>query len=339
MQRRRFADEAEISVAAGKGGAGCISFDRRRFKPRGAPDGGDGGRGGNVILQADAAEQSLARFRYQKEFRAGNGQPGRGRLQKGADGGDCFINLPLGTLVYDAQQEALLADLVSPGQQLIVAYGGRGGKGNAHFASSRLRTPRFAQPGEPGQQRQLRLELRLPAQVALVGPPNSGKTLLLTRLTAAKAEVSSYPWSTQSPQLGVMPVPEGEPLIILDLPSLVSGAHEGKGLGDHFLRHLSRVPLLLLVLDSTELDPTAPEAAAAALQEVLRIYNPKYLEKKQWLVLNKIDLLPSDWPWPQVLAALTARGWRCYPISAAVGTGLEALRRDLAALSDLTTDG
>lgn len=331
MLRRRFADEAEISVTAGKGGAGCISFDRRRFKPRGAPDGGDGGRGGNVILQADPGEQSLARFRYQKEFRAGNGQPGRGRLQKGADGSDCLIPLPLGTLVYDADRGELLAELLTPGQQLIVAYGGRGGKGNAHFGSSRLRSPRFAQPGEPGQQRRLRLELHLPAQVALVGPPNSGKTQLLTRLTAAKAEISPYPWSTQTPQLGALALPEREPAIILDLPSVATGAHEGKGLGDQFLRHLNRVTLLLLVLDSTQLDPAAPAVAAQELQEILRAYDPAFLNKPQWLVLNKIDLLPPDWPLPQVVADLKARGWRCYPVSAAAGTGLEGLRADLAA--------
>lgn len=339
MLRRRFADEAEIKVTAGKGGAGCISFYRRRFQPRGAADGGDGGRGGNVILQAEAGEQSLARFRYQREFKAGNGQPGRGRHQKGADGNDCLIPLPLGTQVYDAISGELLADLTNPGQTLVVAQGGRGGKGNAHFGSSRLRTPRFAQPGEAGHERHLRLELRLPADVALVGPPNSGKTLLLTRLTAAKAQASPYPLSTQEPHLGALVNPGQSPLIIVDLPGLATGAHAGKGLGDRFLRHLSRVRLILYIFDLTQLLSQPPLAAVAAVQEMLRAADPGYLDKAQWLIFNKIDLLPPEYPLADLLATLRAQGWRCYAVSAATGAGLGSLSQDLAALNEECADG
>ena len=326
MPRRQFADEAEITVKAGNGGAGCISFERLRFKPRGAADGGDGGRGGNVYLSASTSLRTLANFRHQQVFRAQNGQAGRSRLKTGAQGADLNIAVPPGTVVSDLDSGQLLGDLVEAQHVLIVAMGGRGGKGNAHFGSSRFRSPRFSQPGEPGLERRLRLELQVLADVGLIGLPNAGKTTLLTKLTASKAAASLYPFSTLEPNLGVLQHEEHDPIIVADIPGLIGGAHAGKGLGQRFLRHLKRNRLLLHVVDASQIDPQQPFAAVDLVLAELRAFEPDLLFKKHLVVLNKIDLLADDFPLPEVIAVFSRRGWRCLPLSAHTGESVPQLK-------------
>jgi len=326
LPRRRFADEAEILVQAGKGGAGCISFARRRFQPRGAADGGDGGRGGDVKMVATPSLQTLANFRQHRLFRAANGQPGGSRLKTGAQGEALIIPVPLGTAIRDADSGQLLADLVDAHQEVIVAQGGRGGKGNAHFSSSRLRSPRFAQPGEPGQERRLRLELQVLADVGLIGLPNAGKTALLTKLTASKAHASPYPFSTLEPNLGVLQHEEHPPIVVADIPGLIAGAHAGRGLGLRFLRHLQRTRLLVDVVDSSQLDPAAPLASIDQVRRELQLFEPSLLQKKLLVVFTKSDLVPLEFPWQQVLDACQQRGWPALVVSAETGAGLAALQ-------------
>mgnify|MGYP005842709247 CR=1 FL=1 len=326
MSRRHFADEADIIVQAGKGGSGCISFARRRFQPRGAADGGDGGRGGDVKLVASPSVQTLATFRQRRLFRAGNGVSGGSRLKTGAQGADLIITVPLGTMVTDQDKAQVLADLVQAGQEILVAAGGRGGKGNAHFSSSRLRSPRFAQPGEVGQERRLRLELQVLADVGLIGLPNAGKTTLLTRLTASKATPSAFPFSTLEPNLGVLQDDDHDPVVVADIPGLIAGAHAGKGLGQRFLRHLQRTRILVQVVDSSVIAPDDPLAGIDQVLEELRLCAPELVHKQHLLVLNKIDLLPPDFPLAAILAACAGRGWRALAVSAQTGQGLEALK-------------
>ena len=326
MPRRQFADEAEITVKSGNGGAGCISFERLRFKPRGVADGGDGGKGGTIKLVASSSVQTLANFRHQQVFRAQNGQPGRSRLKTGAQGADLSITVPLGTVVSDSATGQILGDLVEAGQELVVAAGGRGGKGNAHFRSSRFRSPRFSQPGEAGQELRLHLELQVLADIGLIGLPNAGKTTLLAKLTASKAQASPYPFSTLEPNLGVIQDVNHDPLVVADIPGLIEGAHQGKGLGQRFLRHLKRTRLLLHLVDVTGLDPLHPLETVDLVLNELRAFEPDLLQKKHIVVLNKIDLLPQDFPLTEVVKNFSGRGWRCLPLSAQTGESVPLLK-------------
>jgi len=342
LPRRHFADEAEITVIAGHGGAGCVSFERLRFKPRGVADGGDGGRGGNVNLVASSSVRTLANFRHQQLFRAQNGQPGRSRLKTGAQGADLNIAVPLGTLVSDLATGQILGDLVEAQQELLVAAGGRGGKGNAHFGSSRLRSPRFAQPGEPGQERRLHLELQVLADIGIIGLPNAGKTTLLTKLTASKAIASSYPFSTLEPNLGVLQHQDHDPLILADIPGLIEGAHQGKGLGQRFLRHLKRTRLLLHLIDASLLDPQRPFDAVDLVLNELRAFEPDLLLKRHLVILNKIDLLPQDFPLAKIIVDFNKRGWHCLALSALTGESVSILKdllwSEIEALSHAAAD-
>jgi GTPase len=326
LPRRHFADEADITVKSGNGGAGSISFERLRFKPRGVADGGDGGRGGNVKIVASGSVHTLANFRHQQLFRAEGGHPGRNRLKTGAQGDDLNIAVPLGTVVSDLDTGKILGDLVGAEQELIVATGGRGGKGNAHFRSSRFRSPRFAQPGEPGQERRLHLELQVLADVGLIGLPNAGKTTLLAKLTASKAIASAYPFSTLEPNLGVLQGDDHEPLVLADIPGLIEGAHTGKGLGQRFLRHLKRTRLLLHLVDTTLLDPQKPFEAVDLVLNELRAFEPDLLLKKHLVILSKIDLLPQDYPLTEVVAEFSRRGWPCLAVSAQTGEAVPLLK-------------
>lgn len=328
---KSFPDEAEIIVHGGAGGSGCVSFRRARFQPRGRPDGGNGGAGGDVILEASRHERTLAYFRRRRLFRADNGRPGQGRDRVGKNGPPLIIPVPLGTLIYDQDSGELLGELLSPGERLVVAKGGRGGKGNAHFASSRLRSPRFAQPGEEGEARRLRLELQILADVGLMGPPNAGKTTLLRALTASQARVGDFPFTTLSPQLGVLYLADDqEPLLLAEIPGLIRGAHRGKGLGHRFLRHLKRTRVLVQVVDLSQVDPAHPLASLLEVEEELRASDPSLLNKPRLIALNKVDLVPSDFPLEAVSRAYVGRGPRVLVVSGLTGAGLPELRRAIA---------
>jgi GTP-binding protein len=325
---KSFPDEVEITVRAGNGGPGCVSFLRARFQPRGRPDGGDGGSGGDIILEVSPALRTLSHFRRRRVLQAENGRRGSARDRHGKNGATLIMRVPVGTRVFDAESGRLLADLMTPGERLVLAKGGRGGKGNAHFVSSRMRSPRFCQPGEPGRERRVNLELQILADVGLMGAPNAGKTSLLKTLTASRARVGAFPFTTLTPQLGILPPEDDrEPLILAEIPGLIPGAHLGKGLGHRFLRHLRRTRLLVQVVDLSVADPAAPLAPLAMLAEEMRAFDPSLLDKPRLVALNKIDALPPDYPLGDVVREYEKTGGRVFAVSAQTGAGLDALRQ------------
>jgi GTPase len=290
----KFVDEASITVQAGAGGNGCVSFRREKFIPFGGPDGGDGGAGGSVWLVADAGLNTLADFRRQRRFRAASGAPGAGSNCSGRGGESVFIPVPVGTVVHEDSTGEVLGDLVEPEQKLLVAQGGIGGKGNTHFKSSVNRAPRKFTPGTSGELRHLRLELRLLADVGLLGLPNAGKSTLLRAVTAATPKVGDYPFTTLHPNLGVVELPEDRTFVIADIPGLIEGAAEGLGLGTRFLRHLQRTRLLLHIVDaSSHEDEASPEQGARDIINELKAYSDELAAWPRWLVINKIDKLPQ----------------------------------------------
>ena len=296
----KFVDEVTIEVIAGKGGDGCLSFRRERCIPRGGPDGGDGGDGGSVFLTADRHVNTLADFRHRRRHKAENGQPGMGRLRRGKSGDDLVVSVPLGTVVYDANTDELIGDLAQQDQKLCVAQGGYHGLGNARYKSSVNRTPRQTSPGTPGETRQLRLELKLLADVGLVGLPNAGKSTLIHAVSNAKPKVADYPFTTLHPMLGVVRVDELNSFVISDIPGLIKGASEGAGLGVQFLRHLSRCRLLLHVIAITTMLPEGDDLVASfhAIENELKKFSAELAAKPRWLVLNKIDLVDPEWTPP-----------------------------------------
>ena len=324
-----FFDEARIWVQAGRGGDGAVAFRREKYVPYGGPSGGDGGRGGDVILEVDPHLNTLVQFQRQSHFRAGRGAHGRGKDQTGARGQDVVIRVPPGTLVYDAETCARLADLVQPGQRLIVARGGQGGRGNAHFASATHQAPRFAEKGAPGEERWLRLELKLLADVGLIGMPNAGKSTLLAAVSAARPKIAAYPFTTLQPNLGVVAVDDEYDFVLADLPGLIEGAHSGAGLGHQFLRHVERTRLLIHVLDGSDGDPLA---RFDQINAELRLYNPALSERPQLVAFNKMDLPEAQARWPAVQAALRERELKAYAISAVTGQGVWTLMREAGQL-------
>jgi len=324
---KSFPDEVDITVRAGNGGPGCVSFLRARYQPRGRPDGGDGGSGGDVILEVSPSLRTLSHFRRRRVIQAENGRRGQGQDRHGKNGPPVIVPVPLGTRVFDADKGKLMADLMIPGERLVLAKGGRGGKGNAHFVSSRMRSPRFAQPGEAGIERRIHLELQILADVGLMGAPNAGKTTLLKALTASKARVGAFPFTTLTPQLGVLvPTDDRDPLVLAEIPGLIEGAHLGKGLGHRFLRHLQRTRLLIQVIDVSYVDPKTPFGPLQMLEEEMRNFDPLLLDKPRLVALNKIDAVPPDFPLEQVRQAYEKAGWRVYLVSAATGEGIFPLR-------------
>lgn len=286
----KFIDEVCITVQAGDGGRGCVSFRREKYIPRGGPDGGDGGNGGNIILKSSARGRTLYPFRFKRQFKASNGAHGQGRQKTGKKGADLVIEIPAGTLVKDADTLHVLKDFTEPDEVFVIAKGGRGGKGNTHFKSSTHRTPRFAQPGEAGQSFKLQLELKLIADVGLIGLPNAGKSTLLSVISSATPKIADYPFTTLTPNLGVVQTGGAEPFVVADIPGLIAGAHQGAGLGIRFLRHIERTRILVHLIDAAAIDPNRPLEACETVYQEMQLYNPKMDEKPQILVLNKMDL-------------------------------------------------
>lgn len=325
----KFIDETKIRVIGGDGGRGCVSFRREKSVARGGPNGGNGGAGGDVIAVADPQLTTLLDLRYHKECKAGRGQHGMGSDCHGRHGDDFVIKVPVGTIFRDMRTGEVLGDLDQPGTRLIIAAGGRGGKGNAHFVSSTHRSPRFAQPGEPGEDRELEVELRLLADVGIIGLPNAGKSTLISVISAVRPKIADYPFTTLVPNLGVVGYDEGKSFVVADIPGLIEGAHEGHGLGDKFLRHVTRTSVLIHLLDALKIDPQDPLADWLTINRELELFDSQLAAKPQIVVANKIDI-------PE--ARLNARFFEekmpeqyrpLHLISAATGEGVRALVQNI----------
>jgi GTP-binding protein len=317
-----FYDEADIYLKGGDGGDGCVAFRREKYVPYGGPAGGDGGKGGDVLLCVDPHLNTLYRFSKQRHFRAQRGKHGRGKNQHGAAGRDVRVPVPPGTVVYDADTGAVLGDLTEPDQELVVVQGGRGGRGNARFTSPTNQAPRVAEHGEPGEERNLRLELKLLADVGVVGMPNAGKSTLLAAVTAARPKIAPYPFTTLQPNLGVVVLDDRTEFVLADIPGLIEGASEGKGLGHEFLRHIERTRVLIHLLDGLSEDPLAD---FAAINGELAAFGHELAEKPQLVALNKMDEPWVRERWPEIEAALKAQGYAVLAISALAREGTREL--------------
>ncbi|CAN5761499.1 GTPase ObgE [soil metagenome] len=316
----QFIDEALIEVEAGHGGSGVVSFRREKYVPKGGPDGGDGGKGGDIVIEVDANLSTLQDFRYRTHYRAGRGEHGSGNNRTGAEGEDVVLRVPSGTLVREAETGTLIADLTEPGQRSVVARGGRGGRGNAFFVRATRQAPRHAQEGEPGESRRIALELKLLADVGLVGSPNAGKSTLLSRVSAARPRIADYPFTTLTPNLGVVAPDAERSFVMADIPGLIEGASEGRGLGARFLRHIERTRVLCFLIDVL-----SPDAAAEyeGLKAELRAWSPALLELPRVVAWSKADLAepPPEAGFPDAEAT--------HVISSVTGRGLDALANDL----------
>jgi GTP-binding protein len=343
----RFVDEARIIIRSGHGGNGCVSFRREKYVPRGGPDGGDGGKGGDVIFRATTNLLTLYDYRHAAVQEAESGRPGSGRLCYGRAGVDKVIEVPVGTQVYETVEddgERLLADLTHEGQEVVMAQGGRGGKGNAHFKSSTVQVPRFAQPGEDGEEKYIRLELKVFADVGLLGLPNAGKSTFISRISAARPKIAAYPFTTLAPNLGVVIDEHGRKLVVADIPGLIEGAHTGLGLGHTFLRHVERSRFLVHILSIEDVNADDPLAGFHLLDEELRQFDPALADKPQLRVINKIDTVDAE-RLAEVRTAFDRLGVPVYVMSALQEIGvtemLEAMWAMQARLAreDESTDG
>lgn len=321
-----FVDIAKISVKAGKGGNGSVAFRRAKYEPMGGPDGGDGGDGGSIILEADEGLRTLMDFRYKRHYQAESGEDGRGKKQFGSDGKDLLLKVPIGTLVKDENTGIVLADLKDHGQKFVCAKGGRGGKGNVHFKNSIRRTPRFAEPGTKGAEREIILELKLIADVGLIGFPNVGKSTILASITSAKPKIANYHFTTLKPNLGVVKIGEGHSYVLADIPGLIEGASEGTGLGHEFLRHVERTKLLLHVIDASGQENRDPVDDFYKINEELKKYSEKLTKKEQIIVLNKIDL-PESLQNVERVKAEFGQDYQILEVSAATSQGLDELKK------------
>lgn len=341
----KFIDEVKIRVFAGDGGRGCVSFRRAKYVPRGGPDGGNGGHGGDVVAVADPQLTTLLDLRYQKQYKAGRGQHGTGSDCDGRRGDDREIKVPVGTIIRDAITHELIADLQTAGERMVIAAGGRGGKGNTHFVSSTHRSPRFAQPGEPGQERELEFELRLLADVGIIGLPNAGKSTLISTISAVRPKIADYPFTTLVPNLGVVGYGEGRSFVVADIPGLIEGAHAGQGLGHKFLRHVMRTRLLIHLLDASQIGEEDPLAEWKTINRELVLFDPELGDKPQIVVANKMDLpegrakakllakkLPKRYRPLHVISAATTEG--VLDLVRIVGQRLEHAKREAENLRD-----
>lgn len=323
----KFIDEVKIRVIAGDGGRGCVSFRREKFVPRGGPNGGNGGKGGDVIALADPQLTTLLDLHYQKQYKAGRGEHGLGKDQHGKTGQDRVVKVPVGTLIRDAGTGLLIGDLKEAGERVVVAAGGRGGKGNAHFVSSTHRSPRFAQPGEPGADKELEIELRLLADVGIIGMPNAGKSTLIAAISAVRPKIAGYPFTTLVPNLGVVGYGEGKSFVVADIPGLIEGAHEGHGLGHKFLRHVTRTSLLIHLLDAANISAEDPLAQWKTVNRELEFFDPELGKKPQIVVANKFDLPAAKSNVRLLAEALPQANRPLHSISAATTEGVQAFVR------------
>ncbi|HOW57421.1 MAG TPA: GTPase ObgE [Smithellaceae bacterium] len=321
----KFVDEAKIFIRAGHGGPGCVSFRREKFVPKGGPDGGEGGRGGDVIIRAAESHRTLLDLKYQQQYLAKNGGPGSGNNRSGKSADNLEIVVPVGTVVKDFETNELLADLSVVGQTYVAGLGGIGGKGNAHFATSTHQTPRFAQEGMAGDERWLKLELKLLADVGILGFPNAGKSTFISRVSAARPKIADYPFTTLTPHLGVVQHLDSKSFVMADIPGLITGAHEGHGMGIQFLKHVERTSLLLHIIDiSTEPDIKA-WSNYQTINKELGFYNPELLEKPQIVALNKIDLPNVKERVKKEVALFRKKGIILHPFSAVTGEGVKEI--------------
>lgn len=323
----KFVDEARIEVCAGRGGHGCVSFRREKYIPRGGPDGGDGGHGGSIWLEADPGLNTLVDFRHARHFRARNGEGGQGRQRTGKSADDLIIRVPLGTVARNVETDELIGDLTEPGQRLLVARGGTGGRGNVRFKSSVNRTPRQFTEGSVGEAREIELELRVLADVGLLGFPNAGKSTLIAAVSNARPRIADYPFTTLHPNLGVVRLEPGHSFVIADIPGLIEGAAEGAGLGHQFLKHLRRTGLLLHLVDVQPLDASDPVEQVRALERELERFDSRLMSKERWLVITKIDQLPEQEREAACRRIVDRLDWGApwYAISSVSGEGLKTL--------------
>jgi len=325
-----FIDEVRILVKAGDGGNGCLAFRREKFVPRGGPSGGDGGRGGDVILVSSEHQNTLLQFRYNPEHKAQRGRHGEGSNRTGADGQSLEVQVPVGTVVYDESTGARLYDFTHPGERFTVASGGRGGKGNARFATATHQAPTEHEPGRPGEERRLRLELKLLADVGLVGFPNAGKSTLISRVSAARPKIADYPFTTLEPNLGVVELPDYRSFVVADIPGLIEGAHEGHGLGIQFLRHIERTRLLVHLVDVSEASGRDPVQDFETVMDELASFSRDLVSKPMLVVASKMDVAQDP---ARVLALrlhVAERGMAYFEISSATGLGIEKLKFAMA---------
>jgi GTP-binding protein len=317
-----FYDEVKVHVKAGDGGDGAVAFRREKYRPRGGPAGGNGGDGGDIVFYVDTHRSTLYHFTKRTHFKAGRGQHGRGSNQQGASGEDVRVAVPPGTMVYDAETGELVGDLTKAGEELVVAKGGRGGRGNASFATATDQAPRIAEHGEPGEERWLRLELKVLADVGLVGMPNAGKSTLLASTTAARPKIAAYPFTTLQPNLGVVVLDPETEFVMADIPGLIEGAAEGKGLGHEFLRHVERTRVLIHLIDGLSGEPLED---FEAISRELASYSESLAEKPQLVAFNKIDMPQAEKRWPEVEEILERRGYPVMAVSALTGENTRAL--------------
>ena len=322
-----FFDEAKIYVKAGGGGDGCVSFRREKYVPLGGPSGGNGGKGGDVYLVANPHLNTLIRFKRRVHFKAQRGDRGRGKGQKGRQGDDVFVEVPLGTVARDVDTGEFIADLIEEGQRALVAQGGRSGRGNAAFTTSTNQAPRIAERGEPGQERWLYLELKLIADVGVIGVPNAGKSTLLSVVSAARPKIAAYPFTTLEPNLGVVALGDYTSFVMADIPGLIEGAHAGAGLGHEFLRHIERTRMIIHLLDGASADPLADHES---INEELALFDSELARKLQLVVLNKMDLPQAQALWPSVEQAMKAQGQTAMSVSAVTGQGVKEMLRSVA---------
>jgi len=326
----RFIDEVTIFTSSGHGGAGCVAFRHEKFIEFGGPSGGDGGKGGDVIFEAVSGLSTLLELRHRPHQKAENGHNGMGKNRHGAGGDDLLLKVPVGTVVKDAETDEILADLTENGQRVILLKGGRGGQGNARFASSTNKAPKFAQPGEENEERKLRLELKLMADVGLLGLPNAGKSSLISKVSAARPKIADYPFTTMVPSLGVVPYKDYRSFVMADIPGIIEGAHDGAGLGHRFLKHLERSGILLHLVDISWMPDRDPRAEYESINQELALFSPELAAKGQIVVITKLDLPQTREALPALKAWFEGKGVKVFPISSATGEGVDFLLDEIA---------